>query len=612
MRKGVPVPLDLIDDNPYQPRHRYDDAEIEALADNIEREGLLQLPLGRVVDEEGQPIGRSHWDFLHSHARTVAETMQAEQLRLQLAFGHRRKRAHEVLAARDSEYDVVACGMMRVRRSEISDHRMDMLAWSENRDRKDLTPLEEARAIEGRINRHDWTQAEAAEHLGIGRSTVANKLRLLELPKAVRMHLQEGTFSERQARAFLSLNDMTDEQREKAEEWGEDSPHHPKEILRAAAEHDMASDAIRERVADAVATLDREVERERPPEGWRITITVRDSSQGYVAQRGHPGDDDYLITGLQNTRREAAEAAHSMKRKLKQKRKARYDSSHAPEDTRSGAESEEASDLSASEAAAALRERHGIDDSISKLKQRGTETLRKALAEADAQAKKDSPAGGTLKDEIEHVEEWTEGGYSGQSIAEVQKYLKRMKEILRGIDRRDTWVREQVHEVETPLVVAMYQDELQALSCLRRRAKAVQTKLKDEWLPQAQEGDTADTESDSAPSGDAMPDEANVEAGEHPESARIYEAFRARLKKRLAEAPRWLLLSYLSRTGSDVSHHFQRGEKLLDDMADRLIDRQRYVKRKPGRTRMCLEDFARGIELDIPTQPAADEDAVAA
>jgi ParB-like chromosome segregation protein Spo0J len=100
MRKGVPVPLGLIDDNPYQPRHRYDDAEIGALADNIEREGLLQLPLGRVVDEEGQLIERSHWDFLHSHARTVAETMQAEQLRVQLAFGHRRKRAHEVLAQR--------------------------------------------------------------------------------------------------------------------------------------------------------------------------------------------------------------------------------------------------------------------------------------------------------------------------------------------------------------------------------------------------------------------------------------------------------------------------------------------------------------------------------
>jgi ParB/RepB/Spo0J family partition protein len=596
MRKGVPVPLDLIDDNPYQPRHRYDDAEIEALADNIEREGLLQLPLGRVVDEEGQLIERSHWDFLHSHARTVAETMQAEQLRVQLAFGHRRKRAHEVLAARDSEYDVVARGMMRVRRSEISDHQMDMLAWSENRDRKDLTPLEEARAIEGRIDRHDWTQAEAAEHLGIGRSTVANKLRLLKLPKAVRMHLQKGTFSERQARAFLSLNDMTDEQREKAAEWGEDSPHHPKEILRAAAEHDMASDAIRERVADAVATLDREVERERPPEGWRIMITIRDSSQCYVAERGDPGDDDYLITGPQNTRREAAEAAHSMKRKL----------------TSEAAGNENASDLSASEAAAALRERHGIDDSISKLKQRGTEALRKALAEADAQAKKDSPAGETLKSEIEHVEEWAEGDYSGQSIAEVQKHLKRMKEILRGIDRREKWVREQIGEVETQLMKVRYQDEIFALSRLKHRTMAVQTKLKDEWLPQAQEGDTADTRPDSAPSGDAMPDEAHVEAGEYPESARIYEAFRVRLKKRLAEAPRWLLLSYLSRTGSDVSHHFQRGEELLDDMADRLIERQRYVKRKPGRTRMCLEDFAQGIELDIPTQPAASEDAVAA
>jgi hypothetical protein len=48
------------------------------------------------------------------------------------------------------------------------------------------------------------------------------------------------------------------------------------------------------------------------------------------------------------------------------------------------------------------------------------------------------------------------------------------------------------------------------------------------------------------------------------------------------------------------------------DAQRRWIDGLRYVKRKPGRTRMCLEDFAQGIELDIPTQPTADEDAVAA
>lgn len=170
------VPLSLLDDNPYQPRLSYDEAALAEMAAAIKAEGLLQPPIGRRM-----PDGR-----------------------VQLAFGHRRRRGFDRLAAEDAQ----RWGQMPVMIRALDDQAMARQAWKENRDRRDITSYEEARAIERYTTAFGWSQQRAADELGLDRSTVANKLRLLKLPQAALDRLQAGELSERQAAALLPLMEL--------------------------------------------------------------------------------------------------------------------------------------------------------------------------------------------------------------------------------------------------------------------------------------------------------------------------------------------------------------------------------------------------------------------
>jgi ParB/RepB/Spo0J family partition protein len=170
------VPIDLIDDNPYQTRATYDPAAIDELAADIRQNGLLQPPVVRGV---------------------------AGQNRFQLAFGHRRLRAWRQLHAAGDVVAEMPCEVLK-----LSDEQMALFAWSENAKRKDLNPVEEARAIERMAKGFSWTQDTVGEKLGLNRSTVANKLRLLRLPAEVLDRLAAGELSERQAAALLPMYDL--------------------------------------------------------------------------------------------------------------------------------------------------------------------------------------------------------------------------------------------------------------------------------------------------------------------------------------------------------------------------------------------------------------------
>lgn len=170
------VPLSLLDDNPYQPRTSYEAAAIAELAAAIRAEGLLQPPTGRRTPDR----------------------------RVELAFGHRRKRAVEQLAVEDP----ARWGAMPVIIRALDDEAMARQAWKENRDRRDLTAYEEARAIEKNMAAFGWSQKMAAEKLGLDPATVSNKLRLLRLPPAALAMLERGELSERQAIAILPLNEL--------------------------------------------------------------------------------------------------------------------------------------------------------------------------------------------------------------------------------------------------------------------------------------------------------------------------------------------------------------------------------------------------------------------
>jgi len=165
------VAIELIRPGAYQPRRRFDDAELEALAQSVREKGILQPLLVRPVDE----------------ADTAFE----------LIAGERRWRA-----AQRARLHLVPV-LVRV----ISDVEALEIALIENLQREDLTALEEAEAYRRLIDEFGRTQATLAEALGKSRSHVANTLRLLGLPETVRRRLEEGALSAGHARALLAADD---------------------------------------------------------------------------------------------------------------------------------------------------------------------------------------------------------------------------------------------------------------------------------------------------------------------------------------------------------------------------------------------------------------------
>ncbi len=158
-----------IDNNPFQPRQEFDTAEIEALAASIKEHGLLQPIVVRRVDG-----------------------------RYQLIAGERRLRA-----ATKAGFQQVAAQIR-----EADDRQVAELAIVENLQRKDLNPLEKAASFQRYLSTYGGTQEELAARLKINRSTVANLIRLLELPEEVRQALHTGGISQGHARALLPLGDQ--------------------------------------------------------------------------------------------------------------------------------------------------------------------------------------------------------------------------------------------------------------------------------------------------------------------------------------------------------------------------------------------------------------------
>jgi ParB family chromosome partitioning protein len=159
---------DAIQANPYQPRQTFDLAEIADLADSIRTHGILQ-PL--VVRRAGEGF--------------------------ELIAGERRLRA--ALAADWRQVPV------QIR--DVDDRQLAELAIVENVQRKDLNAIEKAESFQRYIDQYQCTQEELASRIQIDRSTVANLIRLLELPANVKQMVQEGGISQGHARALLPLGD---------------------------------------------------------------------------------------------------------------------------------------------------------------------------------------------------------------------------------------------------------------------------------------------------------------------------------------------------------------------------------------------------------------------
>lgn len=157
-----------IDRNPYQPRTNFDEAEIADLCDSIRTHGFLQPIVVRPFDG-----------------------------RYQLIAGERRLRAAQM----------AGWERVPVQIREVPDQQMAELAIVENVQRKDLNPIEKAASFKRYMDEYGCTQEEVANRVSIDRSTVANLLRLLELPEEVKAMLTRGDLTAGHARALLPLGD---------------------------------------------------------------------------------------------------------------------------------------------------------------------------------------------------------------------------------------------------------------------------------------------------------------------------------------------------------------------------------------------------------------------
>jgi ParB family transcriptional regulator, chromosome partitioning protein len=157
-----------IDRNPYQPRTSFDEAEIADLCDSIRTHGFLQPIVVRPFDG-----------------------------RYQLIAGERRLRAAQM----------AGWERVPVQIREVPDQQMAELAIVENVQRKDLNPIEKAASFKRYMDEYSCTQEEVANRVSIDRSTVANLLRLLELPEEVKGMLCRGDLTAGHARALLPLGD---------------------------------------------------------------------------------------------------------------------------------------------------------------------------------------------------------------------------------------------------------------------------------------------------------------------------------------------------------------------------------------------------------------------
>ena len=165
------VPIEFLRPNRFQPRRRFDEAEIRGLADSVREKGILQ-PL----------VVRSDPEITGSY---------------EIVIGERRWRAAQL--AQLHEIPVVV--------RELSDGEALEVALVENIQREDLSPLEEADAYQRLIDEFGHSQEALAKVVGKSRSHVANTLRLLGLPEAVKAMLHDGRLSAGHARALLAAPD---------------------------------------------------------------------------------------------------------------------------------------------------------------------------------------------------------------------------------------------------------------------------------------------------------------------------------------------------------------------------------------------------------------------
>ena len=171
----IEVNIDDIIPNRFQPRIAFDEKGLQELAASIKEHGIIQPLVLRKLGKKYEIIA-----------------------------GERRYKA-STLAGLTKVPAII---------SNIDDNKSAEVALVENIQRRDLTPIEEARSYKNLLDKGYLTQEQLAKKMGLSQSTIANKLRLLNLDETVQQALLEGKISERHARSLLAIPD-----KEQQKEW---------------------------------------------------------------------------------------------------------------------------------------------------------------------------------------------------------------------------------------------------------------------------------------------------------------------------------------------------------------------------------------------------------
>lgn len=161
------VPTHLIHKSPWQPRQNMSEAGLEELTHSVREHGVLQPLLVRRVGD-----------------------------RYELIAGERRLRAAQAAELKEVPVQIM----------DVTDREALELALIENVQREDLNIIEEAEAYRTLAEKFEMTQEQVAQRVGRARATVANTLRLLELPDSVKRLLAEKRLSPGHAKVLLSLS----------------------------------------------------------------------------------------------------------------------------------------------------------------------------------------------------------------------------------------------------------------------------------------------------------------------------------------------------------------------------------------------------------------------
>jgi ParB family chromosome partitioning protein len=167
-RDVIELDIDQIAANPYQPRTRMSEISLDNLKESIGEKGVLQ------------PV-----------------IVRKKSGRYEVVAGERRLRAAKLAKLKTIP------ALVR----QVSDVEALEIALVENLQREDLNPIDEARGYRELIKRFSLTQDELSRKIAKDRSTIANVLRLLNLPEEVKQGLQEGRITIGHARALLGLSE---------------------------------------------------------------------------------------------------------------------------------------------------------------------------------------------------------------------------------------------------------------------------------------------------------------------------------------------------------------------------------------------------------------------